>query len=190
MSGFLDDDRIGIEYVEVKDDLSETLDDFPEDAELDDLDFVIGIYRENGEPIAVPLSIDVANDLYEFIRVVRRLPGDSGAAGFVSINGEFFVLVRVRGRNVEVVLSDVLAGNDWPIARDVVDYFEIDLDDEEESVPIGDLEVFEDYGISEFELETICCDLEEDSDEMARQVAERLGFAKVFERVIEQSFTL
>lgn len=186
MSGFIEDDRIGIEHVES----DEVVEEYLEDAELEDIDLVIGIYREDGEPVAVPLKIDLANDLYEFIRVLRRLPGDSGSAGFISIDGQFFVVVRVRGRNVQIVLSDIMAALDWPIARDVAEYFDVEIEDEDESAPIGDLEIFEDHGISEFELETICCDLDLNSDELVLQIAEKLKFGTVFTKVLRKSFAL
>ena len=51
----------------------------------------------------------------------------------VSIAGEFFVLVRVRGRNVQVLLSDAVAANDWPIARDVADFLNEDIPDPEDA---------------------------------------------------------
>lgn len=186
MSGFIEDDRVGIEDI----DSDEVIEDYLEDAELEDIDLVIGIYREDGEPVAVPLSIDLANDLYEFIRVLRRLPGDSGSTGFISIDGQFFVIVRVRGRNVQIVLSDVMAALDWPIARDVAEYFDTEIEEDEEPAPLGDLEIFADYGISEFELETICCDLDLNSDELVLQIAEKLKFGTVFAKVLRKSFAL
>ena len=92
----------------------EFFDDDLEDAGEDDIDLVVAVYREDGKATAVPLDYDLANDLEELIRQLGRLPGDSGADGFVSVAGEFFVICRVRGRIVEVLLSDVTAANDWP----------------------------------------------------------------------------
>lgn len=112
--------------VDDSDDDEEEFDDFDdddlEDASEDDVDLVIALYREDGKATAVPLDFELANDLDELIRQLSRLPGDSGADGWVSVAGEFFVLCRVRGRTVEVLLSDATAANDWPLARDVVDY--------------------------------------------------------------------
>ena len=135
----------------------EFFDDDLEDAGEDDIDLVVAVYREDGKATAVPLDYDLANDLEELIRQLGRLPGDSGADGFVSVAGEFFVICRVRGRIVEVLLSDVTAANDWPIARDVVDY-------------LG---------------EAIATNYDEDSDELLMQVASRLKIADVFERAVE-----
>ncbi|MDO5093862.1 MAG: tRNA adenosine deaminase-associated protein [Propionibacteriaceae bacterium] len=157
-----------------------------EDAGEDDVDFVVAFYREDGKATAVPLDFDLANDLDELIRQLGRLPGDSGADGYVSIAGEFFVICRVRGRSVEVLLSDVTAANDWPIARDVVDYLGEELPDEDdEPAPVGDLEMFAANGLHSFELEAIATDYDEDSDELLLQITRRLKIADVFERAVE-----
>ena len=52
------------------------------------------------------LAKDLANDLDELIVQLRRLPGDAGAIGFVSLVEEVFVIARVRGQHVQVLLSD------------------------------------------------------------------------------------
>ena len=93
-----------------------------EDAADDEIDFVLAAYREDGQPYVQSLSKDLANDLEELIVQLRRLPGDAGALGFVSLVEEVFVITRVRGQHVQVLLSDGAAASDWPIARDVVDY--------------------------------------------------------------------
>lgn len=157
-----------------------------EDAGEDDVDLVVAFYREDGKATAVPLDFDLANDLDELIRQLGRLPGDSGADGYVSIAGEFFVICRVRGRSVEVLLSDVTAANDWPIARDIVDYLGEELPDEDdEPAPVGDLEMFAANGLHSFELEAITTDYDEDSDELLLQITRRLKIADVFERAVE-----
>ena len=103
------------------------------------------------------------------------LPGDAGAVGAVSIAGEFFVLCRVRGRTVQVLLSDAVSGNDWPLARDVMDYLGEDVPDpDEESEVIGDAALLVDQGVSEFEMESIAEDLDEDADELVRRLAKRM----------------
>lgn len=161
-------------------------DDDLEDATEDDVDLVVAAYREDGRPQVVPLDFDLANDLDELIRQLTRLPGDSGADGFVSIAGEFFVICRVRGRSVEVLLSDSSAASDWPIARDVVDYLGEDVpDDDDESAPMGDLEMFSASGLNAFELEAIATDYDEDSDELLMQIARKLKIGEEFASAVE-----
>ena len=169
-----------------EDDLDEDSDEYDEDFDLDDasedeVDLVVAAYREDGIPQAVPLNFNLANDLDELIRQLSRLPGDSGADGFVSIDGDFFVICRVRGRSVEVLLSDDGAANDWPIARDVMDYLDEDIPDEDDdSAPAGDLEMFAASGLGAFELEAIATDYDEDSDVLLMQIAERLKISDEF----------
>ncbi|MFT3888631.1 MAG: tRNA adenosine deaminase-associated protein [Arachnia sp.] len=177
------------EPFDLKDDADfeeEDFDDDLEEASEDDVDLVVALYREDGKATAVPLDFDLANDLDELIRQLTRLPGDSGADGWVSINGEFFVLCRVRGRAVEVLLSDITAANDWPIARDVVDFLGAELSDEDdEPAPLGDLEMYAASGLRAFELEAIATDYDEDSDVLLGQIASRLKMSAEFERAAE-----
>lgn len=180
----LKDDR----DLDVDDDSEDEFDDDYdlEDAGEDDVDLVVAAYREDGKPIAVPMDYDLANDLDELIRQLGRLPGDNGAIGFVSVAGEFFVICRVRGRVVEVLLSDVTAAQDWPIARDVVDYLGEEMPDEEEDpAPLGDLEMFAANGLGAFEFEAIATNYDEDSDELVAQVAQKLKIGPEFERAAQ-----
>ena len=168
------------------DDDTDDDDDDIDEATEDDVDFVVGFYREDGRPLAVPMDYDLANDFDELVRQLGRLPGDSGATGFVSIAGEFFVACRVRGRTIEVLLSDAGAANDWPLARDIMDYLNEDVPDEnDDSAPAGDLEMFAANGLRAFELEQIATDYDADSDELVLQIARKLKVAPEFEGAIE-----
>ena len=86
--------------------LADDEDDELEDAAPDEIDFVIAAYREDGQPLVQALQSPLANDLEELIVQLRRLPGDAGALGFVSLVEEVFVIVRVRGQHVQVLLND------------------------------------------------------------------------------------
>src|SRR5215210_7519853 len=122
-----------------------------EDASDDEIDFVLAAYREDGQPYVQALAKDLANDLDELIVQLRRLPGDAGALGFVSLVEEVFVVVRVRGQHVQAILSDSAAASDWPIARDVVDFLGEDVDepdDDEDGELVGDLDMLADLGLS------------------------------------------
>jgi putative tRNA adenosine deaminase-associated protein len=200
MSGFndehddIDDDSID-DYDDLHDDI--VIDDYDDDDDSDDddvdddddyeaatpdeIDFVVAAYREDGDAVVIPLAKPLANDLEDLIEQLRRLPGDSGACGFVSISGEFFVIVRVRGRNVQVLLNDSLAANDWPIARDVIDYLNLDVGDDDDSEAVGDLDMLADQGLSELDMEAIATDFDEDSDELVRQIMRHLSFEREFE---------
>ena len=160
-----------------------------EDAADDEIDFVLAAYREDGQPYVQSLGKDLANDLEELIVQLRRLPGDAGALGFVSLVEEIFVITRVRGQHVQVLLSDAAAASDWPIARDVVDYLgeePVDEDeDEEEGEPIGDLGIVADLGLSDFDMGAIIDDLDLSSVEMLIAVANKIKLNPQFRRAVE-----
>ena len=161
-------------------------DDEPEDAADDEIDFVLAAYREDGQPYVQALAKDLANDLDELIVQLRRLPGDAGALGFVSLVEEVFVIARVRGPHVQVLLSDGTAANEWPIARDVADYLGEEIPDEEdESEPMGDLGLLADLGLSDFDMGAIIDDLDMGSDEMLVAVAERIKLNPQFQKAAE-----
>jgi putative tRNA adenosine deaminase-associated protein len=180
----------GAAPVEADDDLDD--DDDLEDAAEDEIDFVLAAYREDGQPYVQALAKDLANDFDELIIQLRRLPGDAGALGFVSLVEEVFVIVRVRGQHVQVLLSDADAAADWPIARDVADYLgeEIpDEDDDDDGEPLGDLGMLADLGLSEFDLSAIIDNLDLSSDQMLIEVAEKLKLNPQFRKVAESVFS-
>src|SRR3954447_11420756 len=160
MPGFDDEDYVSFDEADQPDKVDQAPDvDDPDDSDPDDdledaaedeIDYVLAAYREDGQLHVQALENDLANDLDALIEQLRRLPGDAGALGFVSLVDEVFVIARVRGQHVQVMLSDAAAASDWPIARDVADYLgEEPLDDEdEEGEPIGDLGIVADLGLS------------------------------------------
>lgn len=156
-----------------------------DDATDDEIDFVVALYREDGVPTVYPLPQASANDLDELIAQLRRMPGDVGALGAVSIAGEFFVLCRVRGRQVQVLLNDSVAAADWPIARDVVDFLGLDVpDSDDDSEVVGDMNILADQGVAEFELESVAEDLDEDSGELVRRIAHDMKFGVPFDKAV------
>ena len=167
-------------------------DDDLEDAAEDEIDYVLAAYREDGQIHVQALENDLANDLDGLIDQLRRLPGDAGALGFVSLVEEVFVILRVRGQHVQAILSDSGAAGDFPIAHDLLDFLgeDVDLDalDDEDGEPVGDLDMLADLGLSEFELGTIVDDLDLSSDQMLGAVADRININPDFSRAVEAAF--
>ena len=189
------DDRPGVDEAEgddysalgLDDDFDDDDDDdedYPDDAGEDEIDLVVALYREDGTPVVQALELELANDLDGLLDALRRLPGDAGAVGMVSIEQDMFVIARVRGRVVQLMLSDSIAGQDWPIARDVLDYLGLDVpEDEEDSEPVGDLDLFADAGLPEMEMEAIC-DESDDTLEALEEIAEKIGFGTGLSKII------
>jgi putative tRNA adenosine deaminase-associated protein len=164
-------------------------DDDLEDAADDEIDFVLAAYREDGQPLVQALSPDLANDLEELIVQLRRLPGDAGALGFVSLVEEVFVIVRVRGQHVTVLLNDGGAAADWPIARDVADLLGEDIPDpDDDADPMGDLGLLADLGLSEFDMAALIDDLDLSSDQALIEVADKIALNPQFQRAAEVAF--
>ncbi|MCE1175216.1 MAG: tRNA adenosine deaminase-associated protein [Propionibacteriales bacterium] len=181
----LDDLDDELDEVDVEDVDDEEDDDYPEDATEDDIDLVIALYREDGQPVALPLDLDLANDLDGLITQLRRIPGDAGAVGFVSVADEVFVIVRVRGKHVQVFCSDALAADEWPIAHDVVEFLDDEVvDDSDEGYPVGDSDILADAGLPDFELEAMAEDYDQDSTALLELIAKKIGFAAVYTKAV------
>lgn len=186
VAGSVDESEVDEPEVGDLDDDEDDDDDDLDDAADDEIDFVIAAYREDGQSLVQALSDDLANDLEDLVVQLRRLPGDAGALGFVSLVEEVFVIVRVRGQHVQVLLNDGAAAADWPIARDVADYLGADIPDEDEdSEPMGDLGLLADLGLSDFDLGSIIDNLDLNSDQMLVEVADRLKIGPEFRKVAE-----
>lgn len=201
MSGFDDDEYESFDLdgaketasaavaTDVEHDEDEDDDDDLEDATDEEIDFVIAAYREDGQLYVQALTADLANDLEELIVQLRRLPGDAGAIGFVSLVEEICLIVRVRGPHVQVLLSDGGAATDWPIARDVADYLNEEItDDEDDTDPMGDLAILADLGLSDFEMGAIMDNLDLSSDQMLIEVAEKIKINPPFRLAAEAAF--
>ena len=146
------------------------------------------VFREDGVWQSGVLPERVSDDLEGLIAVLRQQPGDAGAIGLVNVADEFFVAVRVRGDEVRLLLSDVTAAVAWDLARQVVQRLGIDPpgdDDLEDVWPAGDLGIFSDLGLDEMELGAVLADLDAYADEMILNVANRAGFAEVYDRAVE-----
>lgn len=182
------DDRVGLEdldELEVSEDLEDDDDDYPDDAGEDDIDLVVALYREDGTPVALPLELDLANDLEGLITQLRRMPGDAGAVAMVSVDDDLFVILRVRGKHVQVFCSDAVAANEWPIARDVVDFLDLEVPEEgEDGYSIGDAEILADAGMPDFELEAMAEDYEEDATTLLERIATKVGFGPSFAKAL------
>ncbi|WP_150237141.1 tRNA adenosine deaminase-associated protein [Nocardiopsis quinghaiensis] len=151
-------------------------------------DFAAVAYREEEYWDVDLLPAKLTHDLKGLIHALRQQPSISGSLGLVSVGDDFFIIVRVYGGEVTLFLSDVTASVDWQVARDVLDYLDIDLpddDDLDQVLPAGDLSIVADLGLDEMELGALAGDLDLYPDEVLASVSERLGFAQSFQRVLD-----
>lgn len=146
------------------------------------------VYREDGAWQSGVLPERVGSDLDGLIQVLRQQPAENVAIGLVNVADEFFVALRVRGTDVSLMLSDVTAAVAWDLARQVVDRLGIERPrdgDVDDVWPAGDVGIFADLGLDEMELGAVVGDLDAYADEMILSVADRLGFAEVYDRALE-----
>jgi putative tRNA adenosine deaminase-associated protein len=145
------------------------------------------VYREDGAWQSGVLPERVGGDLDGLIQVLRQQPAENGAIGLVNVADEFFVALRVRGEDVSLMLSDVTAASAWDLARQVVDRLGIERpgDQADDIWPAGDVGIFSDLGLDEVEMGLVVSDLDAYADEMLISVADRLGFADVYDRALE-----
>ncbi len=149
------------------------------------VDFVLVAYREEGVWQLHELAEDTLGDVEMFAQELRRWPGDGGALGLVSIDEDFFLLVRVQGPRVNLLLSDVTAATDWPIARSAIEYLEIPVpEDDDEQVPAGDPGIVADLGMGAMDMGALLDDFELYPDEMLGDIARRIGFGSQYDELI------
>lgn len=150
----------------------------------DDVDFAVAAYRDDGEWQLVELHPSVAEDLDNLTDALGRFPSDVGVLGMVSMDDDFFVMVRKVGTQVRVLLSDVTAAKDWPLAGGVADLVDVPDADDDDPRPAGDLDIVSDLGMAALELGVLCDDDDLYPDEILGDVATRLGFGDAFERIV------
>jgi putative tRNA adenosine deaminase-associated protein len=150
----------------------------------DDVDFAVAAYRDDGEWQLVELHPSVAEDLDNLTDALGRFPSDVGVLGMVSMNDDFFVLVRKVGTQVRMLLSDITAASEWPLAGGVADLVDVPDADDDDPQPAGDLDIVSDLGMAALELGVLCDDDDLYPDEILGDVATRLGFGDAFERIV------
>ena len=156
--------------------------------EVSSSDFSVVVYREDDAWDAEVLPAAFTEHLDSFIHALRQQPSIGGTMGLAAVGDDFFVAIRVLGSQVSVFLSDLTAAVDWPLARQVLDYLDIPLPDDEDLdqvLPVGDLSIFADLGVDEMELGALAGDLDLFPDEVLASIARWLGFGRAFERALD-----
>jgi len=153
------------------------------------VDFAVAAWREDGLWQAELLPPRTGETLESLVNALRAQPGEGGVLGLVSVAEEFFLLVRVLGEEVRLLLSDVYAAEEWPLGLDALDRLGIpspEDDESEEPQPAGDLRIVEDFGVGPVEIELLLDDEEMWPDEQLATIAARLGFGEQFDAALAQ----
>jgi len=153
----------------------------------DGIDFALAAYREGGDWQVQDLAHDQLGDVETISHALRRLPGDGGAVALVAIDEDFFIIVRVAGASTRVLLSDVTAADEWELASSAIEFLKLpesELEDEDEQVPAGDLDLLGDLGMHAMDMGLLLDDVDLYPDEMLSDVARRLGFGEQFDDAV------
>ncbi|HET9898557.1 MAG TPA: tRNA adenosine deaminase-associated protein [Streptosporangiaceae bacterium] len=156
--------------------------------EVTSSDFCIAIYREDDAWEAEALPIAVTENLEAIIHALRQLPSIGGVLGLIAVGDDFFVIARVLGGQVSLFVSDLTASVDWDLARQVLEYLDIEVpydEDLDQVLPAGDLSILADLGVDEMELCALSGDLDLFPDDVLASLARRIGFGQVFDRALD-----
>ncbi len=153
------------------------------------VDFAVAAWREEGLWQVELLPPRTGETLDTLLNALRAQQGEGGVLGLLSVAEEFFLVVRVLGEEVRLLLSDVYAAEEWPLGLDALDRLGVpspDDDESEEPQPAGDLRIVDDFGVGPVEIELLLDDEELWPDEQLAAIAARLGFGEQFDVALEQ----
>jgi putative tRNA adenosine deaminase-associated protein len=146
--------------------------------------YAVAAYREGGAWRCEPLPPSVLDSLGVLLQALRSQPPEGGPFVLALVDNEFFLIARQDGAHVNLMLSDLTAAVEYPLAAQVLDKLGEDPpeDDELDEIwPLGDLDLFEDLGLAEDEMESIVDDIDAFPDEMIEEIVDRIGLSEVFE---------
>ncbi len=153
--------------------------------DVEGVDFALVAYREEGEWQVEQITEDRVSDIDRLSAELRRWPGDFGSLGLVSVDEDFFLLVRVAGADTKILLSDVTAATEWPLARSAVEALDLPVpEDDDDQVPAGDLGIVADLGMAARDMGALLDDYDLYPDEMLGDIAGRLGFGGLYDEVV------
>jgi putative tRNA adenosine deaminase-associated protein len=153
--------------------------------QIEGVDFALAAYREEGVWQVQELAHSLLDDVHGLATALRRFPGDGGALGLVAVDEDFFLLARVAGARIRLLLSDVTAADEWEVARSAVELLGLPPpEDEDDPAPAGDLDLLGDLGMNAMDMGVLLDDEELYPDEMLSEVARRLGFGALFDEAV------
>jgi putative tRNA adenosine deaminase-associated protein len=152
--------------------------------------FAVAGLRDSGQWRVEPLPPAVLGDLGVLLQALRSQPPEGGPFVIATVDDEFFVIARQDGARVSLLLSDMTASVEYPLAEQALSRLGEDPPDDDELDelwPVGDLDLFDDLGLSEEEMEQILDDMDAYPDEMLEAIVERLGIADEFATATESA---
>lgn len=152
--------------------------------------FAVAAFRDAGIWRVEPLPPAVLGDLGVLLQALRSQSPEGGPFVIASVDDEFFLIARQEGARISLLLSDMTAAVEYPLAEQVLARLGEDPpeDDELDEVwPVGDLDLFADLDLSEDEMEQILDDIDAYPDEMLDTIVERLGIGDAYTQATESA---
>lgn len=152
--------------------------------------FAVAAMRDGGQWRVEPLPPAVLGDLGALLQALRGQPPEGGPFVIANVDDEFFLIARQDGPRFALLLSDLTASVEYPLAEQVLARLGEDPpeDDELDEVwPVGDLDLFTDLDLSEDEMERILDDIDAYPDEMLETIVERIGLGDPYAEAIRSA---
>jgi putative tRNA adenosine deaminase-associated protein len=150
--------------------------------------FAVAASRESGTWRVEPLPPAVLSDLGVLLQALRSQPPEGGPFVVASIEDDFFIVARLDGARIQLMLSDLTAAVDYPLAEQALARLGEDppSDDELDDVwPVGDLDIFADLDLPEEDLREILEDLDAVPEEMLDDIIDAIGIAEQWDKATE-----
>ncbi len=150
--------------------------------------FAVAGFRDAGQWRCEPLPPAVLGDLSVLLSALRSQVPEGGPFVIASVDDEFFLVARLAGPRIVLLLSDLTAAVEYPLAAQALERLGEDPpeDDELDEVwPVGDLDVFADLGLPEDEMERILDDIDAYPDEMLEAIVSRIDLSDAYSRAAE-----
>ncbi|GAB3593283.1 hypothetical protein CFAEC_00925 [Corynebacterium faecale] len=117
------------------------------------------------------------------VKAVRALRSEGPAFALLSVEDEYFVIVRPTPGNTYIFLSDATMAVDDDFAASAMDELDADIPDlnpdeldDVDPWPEGDFNILADLGLAEEVVSVICDDMDLAPSEQLLRIAEELGF--------------
>ena len=152
--------------------------------------YAVAAHRDSGQWRVEPLPPTVLADLGVLLQALRSQPPEGGPFVVASVDDEFFLIARQEGARISMLLSDMTASVEYPLAEQALSRLGEDPpeDDElDEVFPVGDLDLFTDLDLPEDEMEQILDDLDAYPEDLLESIVNRLGLSDEFANATESA---
>ncbi len=152
--------------------------------------YAVAAFRDTGLWRAEPLPPSVLGDLALLLQALRAQPAEGGPFVIACVDDEFFLIARLDGPRISLLLSDLTASVEYPLAEQAMARLGEDPPDDEELDevwPVGDLDLFSDLDLPEDEMEQILDDIDAYPDEMLDAIIERIGLTDAYARATQMA---